>query len=844
MRRGVWGRHPGLRVALAALTAVAVLGACGSAPTAAPPLQAGAAAACTAAPLGDTPLYLRGTMNQWQADEAGEFAWRCSAYQLNVRLAGEHRFKIADDGWRDATILANAAGVAVTGLPPVLARGPGTAELRQHFAGAQTLTLRFGPAGPQLTLSEGHFDDARQRPVTHPVALSLHHDSRALADKRPFGAVPAGTEVQLAFSALPGVEQATLVIERRQHEGDQTVLAYHPLARVPMQRSTAGAPAGQERFTARHRFDAVGVHGYWFEVRIAGEAYVLQNNLETIPWTREKGSNGLALVGRAPDADRKIRRLRLSVFKPDFQVPAWAADAVYYFVFPERFRNGDPGNDPQPGQRRYQDQAIERHARWNEAPFKPGSGDGSDKVFNNDFFGGDLAGIIDKLDYIRALGANAVYMTPVFTAPSNHKYDTADFKQIDPAFGNNAEFTRLTQEAARRGIRVVPDASLNHVGSDSVYFDRYGNHSTGPDGRPNVGAFANARIRADSPWASWFTFDATQTTPQRQYRGWAGEPDLPELNKAAPGWRHFAYGAPDSITRTWLQRGAAGWRMDVAPFVPDDFWREWRSVVKQTDPNAITIAETWHDASRHLLGDMFDSTMNYIFRNVVLDYAAGGPASAAVKPLELLREQYPPQALHALMNLLSSHDVPRALHQLGDTRLPGPAVDATTVARARQRLRLATLLQMSYPGAPAVYYGDEVGLTGGADPYNRAPYPWADQGGQPDMALHADVTRMVAMRHAHPVLRRGALLAPLHADDAVLVLARRLGEAGEGPQATWAITAFNNAEVPRTVTVTLPEGAPDGPYAAAWGDAPAQARAGRLTLTLPALAGQVLVKAP
>ncbi|OYU64870.1 MAG: hypothetical protein CFE45_44525, partial [Burkholderiales bacterium PBB5] len=168
-----------------------------------------------------------------------------------------------------------------------------------------------------------------------------------------------------------------------------------------------------------------------------------------------------------------------------------------------------------------------------------------------------------------------------------------------------------------------------------------------------------------------------------------------------------------------------------------------------------------------------------------------------------------------------SHDVPRALHQLGDTRLPGPAVDAATISRARQRLKLATLLQMSYPGAPTVYYGDEVGLTGGADPYNRAPYPWADQGGQPDECLRADCTRMIALRIAHPVLRRGALLAPLHADDAVLVLARRLGD---GAQATWAITAFNNADGPRTVRVALPEGAPDGRFAAAWGDAPAEAR--------------------
>lgn len=820
----------------AGLVAAALL-AGGCAPAGGPAAAAGPPSTCTAAPLGATALYLRGSMNQWQAVEAGEFVYRCDAYYLNVQLSGEHRFKIADEAWSDATVFAQPLGSSATGLPQALARGPATRELLARFDGAQTLRLAFGANGPQLSLLGGHFDDPRARPVVDQVALSLRHDSRAASDKQPFGAVPAGTEVAFALQALPGVEQATLVVERRQLSGDQTGLAYQPLARIAMQRQAGRSPA-TERFSARYRFDAIGVHGYWFELRIAGRRYALQNNGDTIPWTREKGSNGRAQVGWLPDAIRNIRRLRLSVYQPDFQVPGWAADAVYYYVFPERFRNGDPSNDPRPGQQRYQDHGIERHAHWLDSPFKPGSGDGSDGVFNNDFFGGDLAGVIDKLDYIRDLGANAIYMTPVFAAASNHKYDTADYRRIDPAFGSNDDYRRLTQEAAKRGIRVITDTSLNHTGSDSVYFDRYGNHTVGPDGRPNVGAFANGRIHPESPWAGWYRFDPTQAEPDKQYRGWVGVTDLPELDKQAAAWRDFAYRAPDSVTRQWLQRGASGWRMDVAPWVPDDFWREWRTVVKQTDPQAITIAETWFDASKHLLGDMFDSTMNYIFRNTVLDYAAGGPASAAVPALELMRELYPPPAFHALMNLLSSHDQPRALHQFGDTRIGGAPVDAATVARAKRRLRLAMLLQMSYPGAPAVYYGDEVGLTGGNDPYNRAPYPWADEGGQPDHALLAEVKRMIAMRHAHPVLRRGTLQAPLHADDAVLVLARRLDDGGT---TRWAVSAFNNAETERRVTVALPDGAPAGRYATAWGGQPAEAVDGRLVLTLPPLSGRVLL---
>ena len=248
-------------------------------------------------------------------------------------------------------------------------------------------------------------------------------------------------------------------------------------------------------------------------------------------------------------------------------------------------------------------------------------GDGSDDEYSNDFFGGDIAGIIEKLDYIRSVGANTLYITPMFTAASNHKYDTADWKHIDPHFGSNADFERLCREAAKRGIRVLPDASLNHSGADSIYFDRYGT-------RGGQGAFEGGRINPASPYASWYTFDATQTEPDKQFKGWVGVTDLPELNKADPSYRAFAYGAPDSVTRTWLNAGASGWRMDVAPWVPDDFWREWRSVVKQTKPDALTVAETWFDASKFFLGDEFDSTMNYIFRNAVLDYANGGDAHA------------------------------------------------------------------------------------------------------------------------------------------------------------------------------------------------------------------------
>jgi cyclomaltodextrinase len=760
---------------------------------------AGAGAACVDAAPHAAPLFVRGAMNSWGVADAYKLAWQCDAYYLNVDLHGSQQFKIGDAAWSATSTY-----------------GPYTLD----FAGEQTLTVRFAQGAPHLTLGARSYRDPDTAVPDQPVARSLAHDSRRLADKAPFGAVKAGSTVLLQLNAMAGVSAATLVVERRTLEGNQEVLEYAPLARLPMQRQQA---EGGERWSAHYRFDDTGVYGYYFEVSIAGKRYLYQNNAQSLYWTRERGVNGLG-AAQAVAPGQTIRRFRQSVYAPDFTVPAWARDAVYYYVFPERFRNGDRSNDPVPGLTGFHDKRVEFHQDWLGKPYRPHSGDGSDALDNNDFFGGDLQGLIDKLDYIAELGANTLYLTPVFKAASNHKYDTGDYRNIDPHFGSNADYTRLTTEAARRGMRVIADASFNHTGSDSIYFDRYANYT----GR---GAFRNARIDPASPYADWYLFDASQREPGRQFKGWGGTVDLPELNKASPSYRQFAYGAPDSITRLWLQRGAAGWRMDVAPWVPDDFWRAWRKVVKAERADALTIAETWFDASKFLLGDSFDSTMNYIFRDAVLDYANGASASVSYAAIEMLREAYPPQAFFALMNLLSSHDQPRSLYVLGDH---GDRADRAASTLARRRLRLALFFQMMFPGAPAVYYGDEVGLNGGGDPLNRATYPWADLGGAPDSALLADVKALIAMRRAHPVLRHGSIEAPLLVDQHVVVLARRDG-------ANWAICATNNAATARSVEVSLPAGAPDGVYTDALDGSTARAEGGRLRLRIPALFGTVML---
>jgi len=764
-----------------------------------------AAPDCTPSPLGARELFLRGTFNQWNASDAARFVYACDRYVLYVHLKGEHSFKIGDEDWSPDADLGGK-------LDHLELKGP---ALSKHFDGDYKLELTMNKAVPpafELAIAPyvGAFPKLSEAPtLTDPVALSLRFDSRDLAHKSPFGAVVEGSTVQFALTAKPGIAKATLVLEKRRMEGNQELLEYAEVARLPLVKSIAGAA---ERWSASFAFAEKAVYGYYFEVEIGGKRFVYQNNRDSVYWTREKGSMGLGLVDAMPDAAKRIRRYRQTVYAANFKVPGWASDAIYYYIFPDRFRNGDRSNDPKPGRDRYQNHSVEMHKHWLDKPWKPSSGDGSDDVYNNDFFGGDLAGIIDKLDYIRDLGANTIYMTPVFKAASNHKYDTADYRNIDPAFGNNEDFTRLTKEAAKRGLRVIPDTSLNHVGSDSIYFDRFKNY-------PSNGAFEGGKVHPDSPYADWFIFDTSKTEPDKQYQGWVGVSDLPEINKASKSFRSFAYGAPDSVMKLWLDRGASGWRMDVAPWVPDDFWREWRSAIKTHKPDALLIAETWFDASKFFLGDSFDSTMNYIFRDTVLDYAAGGDASKLYANIELMREAYPAQAFYALMNLLSTHDKARALHHFGYTEPQGrhdvapapqgePASlgrpsagtndgDAAKLAQAKQRLRLALLFQVTFPGAPAIYYGDEVGVAGGDDPYNRATYPWADQGGAPDNALLADFQRLIRLRNELPVLRHGSIEAPLHLDAHVIVLARRDGE-------RWAITAVNNDVAAHSITLRVP----------------------------------------
>ncbi|MEE6295135.1 alpha-amylase family glycosyl hydrolase [Georgenia wangjunii] len=786
---------------------------------------------CPASPLGDALLGLSGTFNDGSPSPAEYFTYSCGAYYLNVDIEGTHDFTIGDPLGTAATRFGAAdegSNVVTPDEPfPLVSEEEDdeVADLRFDFTGEHTLAIAFDDVGdPWLTIGELTFvNPGVPMPVTDPVARSVTYDSRVANHKAPFGAVTAGTPVEFALEARPGVGSATLVVETRLLEGNQEVLEYLDPVRVEMSRQGGGE---LDRWTASYDFDDVSVYGYYFEVVVGDDTYVYENNNASVYWTLERGTGGPGELTFLPEDPDDIRRYRQTVYSPDFVVPEWAPDVVYYYVFPERFRNGEPANDPEPGVDTYLDGPIEVHEDWLERPYVPGGADGSttdDDQYNNDFFGGDLAGIIEKLDYLEDLGINTLYLNPIFEAGSNHKYDTADYLSIDDNFGTNEDLVTLTEEAEARGIRVILDTSLNHTGSDSVYFDRYGNF-------PGTGAFEEETIRPDSPWYDWFQFFPDETEPDAQYSGWTGVTTLPELTES-DSFKDFAFGSEDSVMHTWLDRGIDGWRMDVTPWVSDEFWREWRSAIKATNPDSLTIAETWFDSSKYFLGDTFDTTMNYIFRNAVIDFAGGRDAGETYDNIELMREAYPPQAFYALMNLLSTHDAARALHQFGYV---GEDSSPDEVEEAKQRLRLAVLFQMTFPGSPTVFYGDEVGVTGGEDPFNRATYPWEDMGGEPDTVLLEDFRELIGLRNEHAVLRRGSIDAPLHVDEHVVVL----GRAHDGVH---AVVAYNNSTDAQEVTVGLPwEGRATVFQDALTGER-VSAVDGELTLTVPALYGTVLL---
>ena len=579
-------------------------------------------------------------------------------------------------------------------------------------------------------------------------------DSRSESCKKPYGAVPCGTAVSYTVRPLCREGWSRCVLVTQREFSGQT---------AELELPCTGQDGDRNRFSGIFSAPAEPeLVWYWFRL------------------FREDGSS-ILLDRSGYHGGENVQSWQLTVYE-ESSTPAWFGCGVVYQIFPDRFcRLELPDPAGMVGSRTI-------HENWSNLPdWRP---DAQGEVRNCDFFGGSLQGILSKLDDLADFGVTVLYLNPVFESASNHRYNTADYRAIDPMLGTEEDFRRLCQEAKRRGIRVILDGVFNHTGSQSRYFNDDGFYSD-----------TGAAQSPDSPYYHWYSFHPWPA----DYDAWWGIRTLPAVREDAPDYRDFIIRGQDSVVRHWLRAGASGWRLDVADELPDDFIGEIRTAMEETAPDSFLLGEVWEDATtkiaysmrrRYLLGQELHGVMNYPFRTALIAYLLGGDADEFRETLESLRENYPPHAFYSLMNFLSTHDTPRILTVLGADHVPGSkeerAVFRLSPARRQlglKRLRLAALVLFTFPGAPTVYYGDEAGMEGWEDPFNRAGYPW----GQEDSELKSFFSKLAHLRREQPALQTGQLHWRWTAGS-LLVFAREL----DGQLLT---TVVNAADTPQTLTL-------------------------------------------
>jgi len=645
----------------------------------------------------------------------------------------------------------------------------------------------------------------------------LLHDSTDTLYRTPGGAVPVMSTVTLRFSTLAGdVDSVTVRV------WDALAEQQHML---PMAVVTT-TPGGFDLWeTTLDVGDTPTIYWYRFIVTKGGDTLFYEDDIRP-------GADGAYFPanesgrGRAYESSPDLS-WQITVYDPDFYTPEWMRNAVVYQIFPDRFRNGDPSNDPADDSITfYESDSVIFHETWNEPPVDPRQPGPYQDRWNVDFFGGDLAGITEQLDYLQDLGVTAIYLNPIFEARSNHRYDTADYKAIDPILGDMETFRTLVAEADKRGMVLILDGVFNHMSSDSPAFDRY--HRYDEDG---------ACESLESPYRLWFFFVPPQgqqpspcvDNPQgaTYYVSWAGYDSIPKIDNEANGPRLTFFLGRNSVVNTWGREGIGGWRLDVGGDIDSgpgsDFWEGFRVAVRNANPEGVIIGEEWGNASKWLLGDEWDSVMNYRLRRGILGYvrefdytdndANGDNVIHALTPSQLdtlirdIESDYPPMAYHAMMNILDSHDTARLRFVAGDS----------------QRQQLAALLQFTLPGAPTIYYGDEIALDAPSvddngvlqdDPYNRAPYPWPDASGDasgaaygpPDEAMLSFYQQLAALRHANSALREGDMITLVTDDDfGVYAFLRVDAAAGSA-----ALVVTNKYSFEQTVTLNLAGHLPNG----------------------------------
>ena len=592
----------------------------------------------------------------------------------------------------------------------------------------------------------------------------LRHDSHSPGDRSPIGAVPCASVVTLRFFS-----DDPFAVTLRTWDGAEQLT---PMKPIGCGRYEAEITAPQTPMLFWYDFI---VHTHWGDVRY--------------------GNRDDGLGGEGQVVHDTMHAFQITVYDPAYETPHYLREGVLYQVFPDRFmKDGAPVSGARQAQIAAAHPDASFHANWNEPPaleIDPENGDNRAL----DFFGGTLKGIAEKLPYLRDLGVTVLYVNPIVRARTNHRYDTGDYHRVDPVLGSLRDFQSLSAKAQAAGIRIVLDGVFSHTGADSLYFNRYGRY-------PGKGAYQSLQ----SPYASWYRFFEFPD----DYNAWWGFYTLPAVEKDHPDYQFFLLNQTDGVLPYWLSQGASGWRLDVADELPVRLLQKMRYAVKTAGEGNALIGEVWEDASNkvsygeprsYCLGDTLDSVMNYPLRRAVIDFFTGKTDAYALARLILhQREVYPPPFYYSLMNLLGSHDRVRALNAFagydtdGIVQMPREEARQIRLTKAQLALSKARYLEAlklicALPGIPSVYYGDEIGMQGMADPWNRAPMAWDAA----DEAFRAAVGGLLWHRRQTPVLQTGLL--DVSVQDADTLCIRRAAQNG--------LDAFGNPLTDADLAVTV-----------------------------------------
>ena len=441
---------------------------------------------------------------------------------------------------------------------------------------------------------------------------------------------------------------------------------------------------------------------YWYRFEII-------TNIGTLTIT--KGESGKGILGHGGAS------WQLTVYEQNCK-KTFLQGGIMYQIFPDRFNKSDKNKIDVPSER-------VMHQSLNEEVFWDYNSNG--KITNSDYFGGDLCGITQKLPYLKALGVTCIYLNPIFEAHSNHRYDTADYHKIDPLLGDEDDFKTLCREAKKLKISVIIDGVFSHTGADSIYFNKYGRYGQN-------GAYQSQ----SSPYCHWYTF---KNYPN-EYTSWWGFENLPEVNEESEAFTDFIC-SQNGVVRKWIRAGAMGFRLDVADELPDGFLRSLYKAVKSENDSAVVLGEVWEDATNKvsygkrrgfLLGNQMDSVMNYPFRDAMLLFAKGD-AQKAAEIIENILENYPSHIIHSLMNHVGTHDTERILTMLAGEPLEGRPrkwqafehLSEDSYKKGVKLLKVISVMQYTLPGVPCIYYGDEIGMQGYRDPFNRRFFEWENK---------------------------------------------------------------------------------------------------------------------